>query len=67
MEKLAMKQYSNNIAKGKEIIEFFVAQLRDEGITSVPEWQPSKDLAGGDAVQEMAQKQEEKVSSHLDK
>ncbi|KAL0272927.1 UNVERIFIED_CONTAM: hypothetical protein PYX00_005734 [Menopon gallinae] len=41
MEKLAMKQYSANIAKGKEIVEYFVNQLREEGITHVPVWSPS--------------------------
>ncbi|KAL1140341.1 hypothetical protein AAG570_000273, partial [Ranatra chinensis] len=38
IEKLAMKQYAANIAKGKEIIEFFMAELRKEGITHVPRW-----------------------------
>ncbi|KAJ8681420.1 hypothetical protein QAD02_017207 [Eretmocerus hayati] len=38
MEKLAMKQYAQNIAKGKEIIEFFINQLKDEGITYVEPW-----------------------------
>ncbi|KAL0102728.1 hypothetical protein PUN28_018200 [Cardiocondyla obscurior] len=39
MEKLAMKQYAQNIAKGKEIIEYFVNQLKEEGITYVAPWQ----------------------------
>ncbi|XP_014217532.1 protein real-time isoform X2 [Copidosoma floridanum] len=38
MEKLAMKQYAQNIAKGKEIIDFFVSQLNEEGITHVEPW-----------------------------
>ncbi|XP_046681100.1 SEC14-like protein 1 isoform X2 [Homalodisca vitripennis] len=38
IEKLAMKQYGDNIAKGKEIIEHFMDELRTEGITSVPRW-----------------------------
>ncbi|XP_066998063.2 SEC14-like protein 1 [Anabrus simplex] len=38
MEKLAMKQYSQNISKGKEIIEYFVNELKKEGVTSVPQW-----------------------------
>ncbi|XP_015586213.1 protein real-time isoform X2 [Cephus cinctus] len=38
MEKLAMKQYAQNIAKGKEIIEYFVNQLKEEGITYVAPW-----------------------------
>ncbi|XP_018045776.1 PREDICTED: protein real-time [Atta colombica] len=38
MEKLAMKQYAQNIAKGKEIIEYFINQLKEEGITYVAPW-----------------------------
>lgn len=38
IEKLAMKQYGDNIAKGKEIIEHFMDELRAEGITSVAMW-----------------------------
>ncbi|XP_017767574.1 PREDICTED: protein real-time isoform X3 [Eufriesea mexicana] len=41
MEKLAMKQYAQNIAKGKEIIEYFINQLQEEGIVYVAPW---KDL-----------------------
>ncbi|XP_046605999.1 protein real-time [Neodiprion virginianus] len=47
MEKLAMKQYAQNIAKGKEIIEYFVNQLKEEGITYVEPWtdpSPQKDI-----------------------
>lgn len=46
MEKLAMKQYAQNIAKGKEIIEYFVNQLREEGITYVPPWQDPEEEIG---------------------
>ncbi|XP_012529754.1 protein real-time [Monomorium pharaonis] len=38
MEKLAMKQYAQNIAKGKEIIEYFINELKEEGITYVAPW-----------------------------
>ncbi|XP_076163414.1 real-time isoform X2 [Ptiloglossa arizonensis] len=38
MEKLAMKQYAQNIAKGKEIIEYFINKLREEGIVYVAPW-----------------------------
>ncbi|XP_012273118.1 protein real-time [Orussus abietinus] len=38
MEKLAMKQYAQNIAKGKEIIEHFVNELKQEGINYVEPW-----------------------------
>ncbi|KAK7085916.1 hypothetical protein SK128_015886, partial [Halocaridina rubra] len=39
VEKIAMKQYSQNISKGKEIIEYFIEELRKDGITFVPRWQ----------------------------
>ncbi|XP_076654861.1 real-time isoform X1 [Halictus rubicundus] len=38
MEKLAMKQYAQNIAKGKEIIEYFINELKQEGIVYVAPW-----------------------------
>ncbi|XP_054289717.1 protein real-time isoform X2 [Macrosteles quadrilineatus] len=38
IEKLAMKQYGDNIARGKEIIEHFMDELRKEGITEVARW-----------------------------
>ncbi|XP_043504385.1 protein real-time [Polistes fuscatus] len=38
MEKLAMKQYAQNISKGKEIIEYFINQLKEEGVTYVAPW-----------------------------
>lgn len=39
VEKIAMKQYSQNITKGKEIIEHYLIILEKEGITSVPHWE----------------------------
>ncbi|XP_017086353.1 protein real-time isoform X2 [Drosophila eugracilis] len=38
MEKMGMKQYTHTTTKGKEIIEFFISQLREEGITHVERW-----------------------------
>ncbi|XP_071573712.1 protein real-time [Temnothorax nylanderi] len=43
MEKLAMKQYAQNIAKGKEIIEYFVNQLKEDGITYVAPWEDPRE------------------------
>ncbi|KAL1006034.1 hypothetical protein UPYG_G00067050 [Umbra pygmaea] len=43
VEKIAMKQYASSINKGKEIIEFYLNQLDEEGITHVPRWSPSLD------------------------
>lgn len=40
VEKIAMKHYTSNIKKGKEIIEYYLRQLEEEGITFVPRWTP---------------------------
>ncbi|CAN8002366.1 unnamed protein product [Ixodes hexagonus] len=45
VEKLAMKQYSQNISKGKEIIEYYINELLKEGITYLPPFQ-EKDGSG---------------------
>ncbi|XP_056106667.1 SEC14-like protein 1 [Rhinichthys klamathensis goyatoka] len=39
-EKIGMKQYAASIKKGKEIIEFHLKQLEEEGINHVPRWVP---------------------------
>lgn len=39
MEKVGMKQYTQMTLKGKEIIEFFIDELKAEGITHVDIWQ----------------------------
>ncbi|KAG9473719.1 hypothetical protein GDO78_004169 [Eleutherodactylus coqui] len=41
VEKIAMKQYTSNIKKGKEIIEYYLKQMDDEGITHLPRWTPA--------------------------
>ncbi|XP_028967454.1 SEC14-like protein 1 [Galendromus occidentalis] len=38
VEKIAIKQYSADIAKGKEIIEYYIRELKNEGITQVDRW-----------------------------
>ncbi|MEQ2187620.1 hypothetical protein GOODEAATRI_006574 [Goodea atripinnis] len=40
VEKIAMKQYASSINKvrGKEIIEFYLRELENEGVTHVPRW-----------------------------
>ena len=38
IEKLAVKHYAASIDKGKEIIDLYIDQLREEGITSVPQF-----------------------------
>ncbi|KAG8565594.1 hypothetical protein GDO81_012912 [Engystomops pustulosus] len=41
VEKIAMKQYTSNIKKGKEIIEYYLKQMEEEGITQLPRWTPA--------------------------
>lgn len=41
IEKMAMKQYSQSVAKGKEVIDYFIKELKNEGVTYVAPWQPS--------------------------
>ncbi|XP_041363416.1 SEC14-like protein 5 [Gigantopelta aegis] len=43
VEKIAMKQYTQNIKKGKEVIEFYINELISQGITYIPQWKDSKD------------------------
>lgn len=38
MEKMGMKQYTQTTLKGREIIEYFIEELRKEGITHVDLW-----------------------------
>ncbi|KAG8446111.1 hypothetical protein GDO86_013832 [Hymenochirus boettgeri] len=54
VEKIAMKQYTTNIKKGKEIIEYYLNLMEEEGITSMPRWTP-----------EIAQIQESKPDTSL--
>ncbi|XP_056263358.1 SEC14-like protein 1 isoform X4 [Pseudoliparis swirei] len=39
-EKVAMKQYASSVKKGKEMIEYYLRELEEEGVTSVPRWTP---------------------------
>lgn len=38
VEKIAMKQYTHNIKKGKEVIEYYINELIQEGVTHIPRW-----------------------------
>ncbi|XP_068435212.1 SEC14-like protein 1 [Clinocottus analis] len=39
-EKIAMKQYASSIKKGKEMIEYYLKELEEEGVTYIPRWTP---------------------------
>ncbi|KAG7459956.1 hypothetical protein MATL_G00216080 [Megalops atlanticus] len=40
VEKIAMKQYTANIKRGKEVIEYYVKELLAEGTVEIPRWAP---------------------------
>ncbi|XP_075422265.1 SEC14-like protein 5 [Ascaphus truei] len=40
VEKIAMKQYTANIKRGKEVIEFYLNELVSQGIIHIPRWTP---------------------------
>ncbi|XP_067673687.1 SEC14-like protein 5 isoform X1 [Haliotis asinina] len=42
VEKIAMKQYTQNIKKGKEVIEYYINELLSQGITYIPPWTDPK-------------------------
>ena len=52
-EKLAIKEYSKSIEKSKDIMEHFIKLLADQGVTSVPIWEPKE---GAEEAAEEAEK-----------
>ncbi|XP_017283665.1 SEC14-like protein 1 [Kryptolebias marmoratus] len=42
-EKIATKLYASSIKKGKEIIEHYLRQMEEEGVTYIPRWTPPAD------------------------
>ncbi|XP_006003094.1 SEC14-like protein 5 isoform X1 [Latimeria chalumnae] len=38
VEKIAMKQYTANIKRGKEVIEHYLNELISQGVTHIPRW-----------------------------
>jgi hypothetical protein len=61
MEKVGMKQYTQMTLKGKEIIEHFVNDLKEEGITHVDKW---TDLEGTE-IESSNKKDESNDTSEL--
>ncbi|XP_055353783.1 SEC14-like protein 1 [Paramacrobiotus metropolitanus] len=54
VEKLAIKQYMANIKKGKEVIDYYIQELLDEGVTHVPRFSIEEDVGNtGDADDEI--------------
>ncbi|XP_066131053.1 SEC14-like protein 5 isoform X1 [Saccopteryx bilineata] len=41
LEKIAMKQYTANVKRGKEVIEHYLHELISQGISHIPRWTPA--------------------------
>uniref|UniRef100_A0A8D1DVU7 SEC14 like lipid binding 5 n=2 Tax=Sus scrofa TaxID=9823 RepID=A0A8D1DVU7_PIG len=41
LEKIAMKQYTANIKRGKEVIEHYLKELISQGTSHIPRWTPA--------------------------
>nr|XP_031303434.1 SEC14-like protein 5 [Camelus dromedarius] len=41
LEKIAMKQYTANVKKGKEVIEHYLNELISQGTSHIPRWTPA--------------------------
>ncbi|XP_016069936.1 PREDICTED: SEC14-like protein 5 [Miniopterus natalensis] len=41
LEKIAMKQYTANVNRGKEVIEHYLTELISQGISHIPRWTPA--------------------------
>lgn len=52
MEKMGMKQYTQTTLKGKEIIEYFIEELRKDGITTAERWPSSEAIDNDDVADE---------------
>ncbi|KJH42177.1 CRAL/TRIO domain protein [Dictyocaulus viviparus] len=50
VEKLAMKQYAANLAKGKEILEYFIDELIKSGVTYIPQFEHKDSGSSADSA-----------------
>ncbi|XP_037056554.1 SEC14-like protein 5 [Peromyscus leucopus] len=41
LEKIAMKQYTANVKRGKEVIEHYLSELISQGTSHIPRWTPA--------------------------
>ncbi|KAK2097487.1 hypothetical protein P7K49_022938 [Saguinus oedipus] len=41
LEKIAMKQYTANVKRGKEVIEHYLSELISQGTSYIPRWTPA--------------------------
>nr|CRZ25908.1 Bm5958 [Brugia malayi] len=50
VEKLAVKQYAANLAKGKEVLEYFINELIKSGVTFIPPYNDATESAADSAI-----------------
>ncbi|XP_037669945.1 SEC14-like protein 5 isoform X2 [Choloepus didactylus] len=41
LEKIAMKQYTASVKRGKEVIEYYLNELISQGVSHIPRWTPA--------------------------
>ncbi|KAM4820318.1 SEC14-like protein 5 [Thomomys bottae] len=41
LERIAMKQYTANVKRGKEVMEYYLSELISQGISHIPHWTPA--------------------------
>ena len=63
-EKLAIKEYSASIGRSKDIMEYYINVLAEQGITSVAIWQPPSKQEGG-AIEGVKAHPEDSTSSQV--
>eukprot|EP00061_Rhincodon_typus_P018057 g47061.t1 len=52
VEKIAMRQYTANIKRGKEVIEHYLNELTTQGIKHIPRWTPRATVATTETMPE---------------
>ncbi|VDP13395.1 unnamed protein product [Onchocerca flexuosa] len=50
VEKLAVKQYAANLAKGKEVLEYFINELIKSGVTFIPPYSDATESVSDSAI-----------------
>ena len=66
VEKLAVKHYAQSIEKGKEIIEYYVNVLQEEGVSSVEVWMDDGASGYTTTTNESPEEGESRCQSHCE-
>ncbi|XP_070579551.1 SEC14-like protein 1 isoform X2 [Ptychodera flava] len=65
VEKICMKRYAENIKKGKEIIQYYVNELLEEGVTHIPTWAETHQANGSPSKPAVANVDEDYIQRFL--